>query len=168
MRSTRYQETCGSLQGEDPTELQVEFRAVKSSPQTLSVTESAPGIFTANATGTGQGAILNEDGTLNSASKPARRGSLVTLFATGEGQTSPPGVDGKVAADPLPRPMLRVLVFICGQEAPVNDAVCAPGLAGVLRVRAWVPGPIAPGPAVPITLVVGTAQSQAGVTLAVQ
>ncbi len=156
------------LAGKRTTEVQVEYRGVKSSPQTLTVAESAPGIFSMGATGSGQGVILNEEGSLNSASKPARRGSMVTLFATGEGQTSPPGVDGKVAAGPMPRPVLRVSVLIGGQEAPVYDAGCAPGLAGVLQVRAWVPGPIAPGPAVPVTLVVGEARSQAGVTMAVQ
>ena len=81
---------------------------------------------------------------------------MVTVFATGEGQTSPR------------EPRLPVSLLIGGQAAPVYDAGSAPGLAGVLRVRAWVPGPIVPGPAVPITLVVGAAQSQPGVTVAVE
>jgi uncharacterized protein (TIGR03437 family) len=140
-----------ALAGRRSTEVQVEYRGVTSSPVALAVAESAPGLFTANATGSGQGAILNEDGSLNSASKPARRGSLVTLLATGEGQTS-----------------LPVTVLIGGQQAVVSDAGQAPGLAGVLQVRAWAPGPVTPGPAVPITLVVGGAQSQPGVTVAVQ
>jgi len=145
-----------ALAGRRSAEVQVEYRGATSSPQTLAVAESAPGLFTASATGSGQGAILNEDGSLNSPSKPARRGSLLTLFATGEGQAPSPG--------PLP----PITVLIGGQEAPVYEAGCTPGLAGVLGVRAWVPGPIAPGPAVPITLLVGEARSQAGVTVAVE
>jgi uncharacterized protein (TIGR03437 family) len=158
-----------ALAGRRSTEVQVEYRGVKSSPQTLTVAESAPGIFTVASTGAGQGAILNEDGSLNSSSKPARRGSIVVLFATGEGQTSPPGVDGKVVAAPSPRPLLPVSVTISGLAAEVLYAGGAPGLvAGLLQVNARVPQGVAAGPAVPITLVVGTALSQPGVTVAVQ
>ena len=67
----------------------VEYAGIASPPVTMSVTPSAPGIFTANGSGTGQGAILNEDGTVNSAANPARKGSVVVIFATGEGQTNP-------------------------------------------------------------------------------
>jgi len=141
-----------ALAGRRSTEVQVEYRGVKSSPQTLAVAESAPGIFTAGSTGVGQGAILNEDGSLNSASKPARRGSLLALLATGGGQTSPPGVDGKVAAALWPRPVLRVAVEIGGQAAEVLQAGGAAGLvAGVLQVYARIPAAVVPGAAVPIT-----------------
>ena len=158
-----------ALAGKRSTQVQVEYLGAKSSPQTLTVAESAPGIFTAASTGAGQGAILNEDGSLNSSSKPARRGSIVVLFATGEGQTSPPGVDGKVAPAPSPRPLLPVSVTIGGLLAEVLYAGGAPGLvAGLLQVNARVPEGVTAGPAVPVTLVVSTALSQPGVTVAVQ
>ncbi len=40
----------------------------------MPVLGSRPGIFTVDGSGRGQGAILNEDGTLNSPSNPARKG----------------------------------------------------------------------------------------------
>jgi uncharacterized protein (TIGR03437 family) len=51
------------------------------------VVPSVPGIFTKTQTGTGQAAALNQDGSPNSEANPAARGSTVSLFATGEGQT---------------------------------------------------------------------------------
>ena len=70
----------------------------------LPVAPSAPGIFTVDASGVGPGAILNQDSTVNSPSNPANRGSAVALFATGAGQTDPPGVDGQVAGGPYRTP----------------------------------------------------------------
>ena len=158
-----------ALAGKRTTEVQIEYRGVKSSPQTLAVADSAPGIFTVSSTGSGQGAVLNENATFNSSSAPARRGSIIVLFATGEGQLSPPGVDGMIAAPPLPQPLLRVSVLIAGQEAEVRYAGCARGLvSGVQQVNARIPETVAPGPAVPVTLVVGEARSQPGVTVAIE
>ena len=48
------------------TEVQVEYRRVKSNPVLIAVTAATPAVFTANGSGTGQGAILNQDGTVNS------------------------------------------------------------------------------------------------------
>jgi uncharacterized protein (TIGR03437 family) len=157
-----------ALAGKRSTEVEVEYQGVKSFAQTLPVAESAPGIFSVGSNGSAQGVILNEDLSRNSVSNPARIGSIVTLFATGEGQTSPPGVDGKVAGGSTALPVLQVSVEIGNQQAQVIDANCAPGfVAGVLQVRARIPETVLPGPAVPITLVVGQTPGQEGVTLAV-
>jgi uncharacterized protein (TIGR03437 family) len=45
---------------------------------------------------------INEDGTTNSADHPAPRGSVVTLFVSGIGQTNPPLLDGQIAAGAAP------------------------------------------------------------------
>lgn len=50
--------------------------------------------------GAGQTAASNEDGTANSLGNPALRGSIVTMFATGEGQTRPVGIS--LALEPRP------------------------------------------------------------------
>lgn len=138
---------------------------------TLSVPIGAavPAIFTADSSGTGQAAAVNQDNSINSTAKPAHVGDVITLFATGEGQTSPTGVDGKPAAQPLPRPVLPVTVTIGGQTAQVQYAGGAPGeVAGVMQVNVTIPSGIQTGSAVPVVLQVGTAASPAGVTLAVQ
>ena len=133
------------------------------------MTESAPGIFTADSTGTGQASATNEDGTPNGPAQPAARGSLVTVLATGEGQTDPPGADGQLTGDPAPKPLLPVSVSIGGSDAEVLSYGGVPGmLAGFFQVTARVPAGIDPGDRVSIVLTVGAGSSQSGVTIAVQ
>jgi len=81
-------------------QVHVEYQGQTSDPFPVRVAASAPGVFTLDSTGRGQAAALNQDGSINTAVNPAPAGSIVSLFATGEGQTSPAGVDGKPAARP--------------------------------------------------------------------
>jgi uncharacterized protein (TIGR03437 family) len=147
----------------------VEYAGIASAPVPVPVIPSAPGIFTANGSGTGPGAILNQDGiTLNSAANPAGKGTVVAIFATGEGQTNPAGVDGQLAAAGLPKPLLPVSVEIGGVAADVLYAGAAPTLvAGLLQVNVRIPAN-APSGSAPVLLHVGNGTSQAGVTLAIQ
>jgi uncharacterized protein (TIGR03437 family) len=52
---------------------------------------AAPGIFTVTQNGTGQVAIVNQDGSL---STPTPAGTYVQVYGTGFGPYSPPGADG--------------------------------------------------------------------------
>ena len=150
------------------TQMQVEYLGVKSNPISLSVAVAAPGIFSTSSSGKGQGAILNQDSTPNSASNPAGRNTIITIFATGEGQTDPPGVDGKIASGVFPKPVLPVSVTIGGLDAEVVYYGAAPTLvAGVFQVNAKVPAGVAPGPAINVRLTVGGIASNE-VTIAVQ
>jgi uncharacterized protein (TIGR03437 family) len=155
------------------TEMRVVYEAPAGTMQTaawvLPVVASAPGVFTLDATGTGQAAVLNQDGSVNSAANPAARGSVISIYATGEGQTSPAGVTGSVAQSNAKTPLLPVAVRIGGMGATVQYAGSAPGeVAGVLQVNAVVPLEVMPGPAVGVTVSVGGIASQAGVTIAVK
>ena len=47
---------------------------------------ASPAIYTTGGDGTGQGYILNSDGTLNSPTNPAATGSAITIFIAGAGQ----------------------------------------------------------------------------------
>ncbi len=106
--------------GNSSTQVQVEVSGSRSSPVTAPVAGSAPGIFTADSSGTGQGAITNEDKSMNSPSQPAAKGSLVTILCTGEGQTDPAGVDGKLAGDTAPVPLLPASLTIGGMNAEIE------------------------------------------------
>jgi len=152
------------------THVQVEYQGVRSDPFLVTVAATGPGLFTANASGTGQGAILNQDGfTHNSAAAPAPRGSIVSLWGTGEGVTDPPGVDGRLAVAVLPKPVASVSVQIGGQAATVTYAGAAPGtMPGLFQINAQVPQNVQPGTDVPVTVTIGGSTSQAGVTMAVQ
>jgi len=131
---------------------------------------SHPAIFTANTSGSGQGSILNaKDGSVNSVSNPASRGDYIAVYATGEGLTNPPGVDGRVTLSPLPIPLLACSVTIAGQTAPVQHCGEAPYLAaGVLQVNVQVPSTVSAGGAMPVVLTIGKASSQTTVTVAIQ
>jgi uncharacterized protein (TIGR03437 family) len=139
-----------------------------SAPVTVNIAAAVPGIFTSDVSGGGQAAAFNSDGrTLNSSATPAAQGSTIILYGTGEGQTSPGGVDGKLAAAPLPIPILPVSVTIGGVQAVVQYAGAAYGeVAGMLQINVVVP-PAVSGSAVSVVVQVGNAVSQAGVTIAV-
>jgi uncharacterized protein (TIGR03437 family) len=147
----------------------VTYSGQTSEPAAVALASSVPGLFTMDSTGEGQAAALNESGSLNNSSTPASIGSVILLFATGEGQTSPVGVDGKPAVPPLPTPILPTAVSIGG--VPVSDLQHvggAPGaVAGLLQINAVIPAGVTPGSAVPVVIRIGDAASQSGVTLAI-
>ncbi|HUB80673.1 MAG TPA: glycoside hydrolase family 44 protein [Bryobacteraceae bacterium] len=151
------------------THVQVEYQGAASDPLTLAVSATAPGLFTALASGKGQGSILNQDQSVNSISNPAAVGSIVVLYATGEGVTDPPGVDGRPAVDVFPKPIAAVTVDIGGFPAVVQYVGAAPGyLAGLLQINAQMSANVAPGNNVPVHVTIGGVTSQDGVTLAVR
>jgi uncharacterized protein (TIGR03437 family) len=158
--------------GRASTQLEVEHLGVRSQALTIPVGAASPGIFTLNASGEGQGAILNQDTSVNSAANPAAPGSVVVIYATGAGQFRPSAADGSIiggAISALPKPVSPASVWIGGTQVEVLYAGAAPGLvAGVLQVNARIPKGISIGPSVPVLLAVGDFKSQAGVTLAVQ
>jgi uncharacterized protein (TIGR03437 family) len=158
-----------SVAGQSSTVLQLEYLGVLSSPVTLQVAATTPGVFSIAGSGQGPGAILNSDGTVNSASNPAARGDWVSIYATGAGATTPASVDGLVASAPLPVPSANVSVSIGGLPCQLNFKGAAPGLvSGVLQINAQVPAKVAPGAAVPVQVNIGSASSPLTVTVAVQ
>jgi uncharacterized protein (TIGR03437 family) len=136
----------------------------------VSMASSAPGIYTYDSSGKGPAAAINQDGvTVNTAATPTKIGDIISLYATGEGQTTPAGVDGKAASVPYPYPNLPVTATVGGQDAPVKYAGGAPGLvAGLMQVNIQIPSGIQTGNAVPVVLRVGDAFSPGGVAIAVR
>jgi uncharacterized protein (TIGR03437 family) len=159
-----------SIAGKTKVAVRVEREGLYSETMNFDVAAAAPGLFTANASGKGPGAILNASGQLNNAANPAPAGSVIVLYGTGEGQTTPSGGDGKLAtggANELPRPLLPARVFIGGIEAQVLYAGAAPGaVAGQFQMNAIVPSNLTIGQH-EIVVQFGTYRSQAGVTVAV-
>jgi uncharacterized protein (TIGR03437 family) len=87
------------------THVQVEYQGRRSDPVETPVSAVAPGLFASNAQGNGNAAALNigPNGSLsiNTPLNPAAAGSEIALYATGEGETDIPAVDGRVATDIL-------------------------------------------------------------------
>jgi trimeric autotransporter adhesin len=158
-----------AVSGNAATQMQILFQGKSVGTLSLPVVPAVPAIFTLDSTGVGPGAILNQDMTVNSTNNPAARGSVISIFATGAGQTNPPGVDGQTTGSVLAQPLLAVGVQIGGLTSNVLYAGAAPGLiSGVLQVNAVVPDEVTAGPSVPVLITIGSAASPSGVILAIR
>jgi uncharacterized protein (TIGR03437 family) len=157
------------VSGKTSTQLTITAQGKTIATVAQTVAATAPAIFTLNFSGSGAGAILNQDSSVNSPLNPAAKGTVISIFASGAGQTNPPGVDGQVTGTMLPTPLLPVTVQIGGLNAKVSYAGAAPGLvSGVTQVNALIPLGVNPGSAIPIVLNVGGVSSQVGVTIAIK
>lgn len=148
-------------------DVQVSYDGETSDPVRVAVASAQPALFSRNYSGTGQGVIYNQNGTTNSASNPATRGTIITMYLTGDGLTTPSGVDGKLGDMNPAKPILPVAVYLNGFQAEliyaggVKDAV-----AGVFQVNARVPLQVPVSDAVSVMVNVGSGATPFGVTLA--
>ncbi len=159
--------------------VQVRYAGQPSNAYNLTLAATAPAIFTVNSAGSGQGAILNGDSSYNGTGagfQPAAAGSVIQVYMTGEGQTTPAGVTGQVncpAGSPctlaqIPVPVLPVAAQVNGQPASIVFWGEAPGIvSGIMQVNLIIPPGTPSGPA-SLVIKVGSASSQAGVRVAVQ
>jgi uncharacterized protein (TIGR03437 family) len=109
----------------------------------------SPGLFTVDSSGNGQLAATNQDGTVNNGANPAKAGSYITLYGTGQGVVSGMPPDGQ------PTPKTRLLptssdikVFINSDFVPQSDiefSGLAPGFVGVWQINVKVPSNVPPG-----------------------
>jgi uncharacterized protein (TIGR03437 family) len=159
------------LAGHVTTNVEVIYNGTASPPVTLNVIDAVPAIFTVPTTGGGQGAILNQDFSLNAQGNGALPGDLVYIYGGGAGQTTPPGRTGGVTGSGAPVATLNlpVTVFIDGVQATtVPYAGPAPGLIeGVFQINVQIP-PNARSGALPVVIAVGDKVTQPGVTVAVK
>jgi uncharacterized protein (TIGR03437 family) len=157
------------LAGKSQTDVRVFLGTQASDVKQMAVTTAAPGLFTVGATGSGQGAILNQSATVNSDSLPAPKGSIVSVFLTGAGETDAAGESGAIgSSDPLQRVIAPVTVTIGGQRATVLYSGAVPdSVQGLYQVNVEVPLST-PSGAVPIRLTVDGKPAQESVILVVQ
>jgi uncharacterized protein (TIGR03437 family) len=163
------------IAGRTTTTLQIIYQGVKSAAISYNVSNAAPGIYTQNQQGTGPGAILNQNNTVNGPSQPASAGSYVAVYLTGTGNTSPAGSTGGVIptnGTGLKTIALPVTATIGGLPATVAYAGSAPGDAeGVMQVNLEIPSGLTTGPQ-PILIALGSGSTnvfttQTGVTVQV-
>ncbi len=141
---------------------------VASNTVSIPVLASALRIFSADSTGHGQAAALNQDGTVNSPGNPAAAGTYVSLFGGGEGLTSPTLGDGAINPYPAPLPQVPITATIGGVAVQPQYAGEAPGLVyGILQVNLKIPASVKSG-AIPVTLTNGTTASQSDITISVK
>jgi uncharacterized protein (TIGR03437 family) len=101
-------------------EMNFDWRSI---PVRIPVWPARPGLFTANSSGKGQAAALNQDGSVNSPANPAVKGSIAVFYGTGGGVEN-----------------LPTKVFIDGIECEVLYAGQAPSLiAGAWQLNVRIP-----------------------------
>lgn len=147
------------LAGVPEAQLTVTVNGLTSDRVAIPVVATHPGLFPA---------VWNQDGTLNSPDNRAAVGSIVVLYATGQGVTMPASRTGAYP-DPAtaiyPAPLAETTLRIGGIVAELLFAGHAPGTAGVMQVNARVPFGIVPGSTVSVVLQVGLAESPTAVLL---
>ena len=145
----------------------------------VDTTAAAPGIFTLDGSGAGQAAALTysmKSGqySINGASSPVHVGDILVLYLTGEGVyansiTTPDGYIVPATLSPLPQMNPLPAVTIGSSAAAVQYAgPLVGGILGVLQINAVVPMGATTGNAVPVSVAIGTATTQPGVTVVVK
>ena len=129
------------LAGSTQVDLRITTAAGSSQILTLQVVPVQPNIFV----------VLNSDGTVNSASNPARPGGTIMILVSGAGAIHPALPDGTIAASPAPTPAQAVQAGFsyncpgphpqfCSQTVTPTYAAGIPGMViDMLRVDAQVP-----------------------------
>jgi uncharacterized protein (TIGR03437 family) len=134
-------------------------------PQPITVAAAAPGIYTVNGSGQGQGIIIgvNSAGaqTIADPSNPVHAGDTIVIYCTGLGEVSPPVAAGSPAPlNVLSSTVNPVTVTIGGVTASVAFAGLTPASAGLYQVNAVVPAGVSAGDQVPVVLAAAGQQSQ--------
>jgi len=142
-------------------EVEVRYQGKSASAFSASVAPSAPALFTADATGKGLAAAINQDGSYNTSTNSAGIGSTISLFVTGAGAP----------------PLQPVIVTMGGAPAEVQQAGPADGALGVLRIDVRVPSDVFANlrfllgqninVPVPVSVRIGNASSQPGIYVTV-
>lgn len=134
----------------------------------LQMTTVSPGIFICPLTQTGQlrqACIVNQDGTVNTQTNPAPRGSTISIYMTGLGSVPNAPADGQPDPGILPGQASLDVIFsaVATGSVPhqpgdpkmfVQYIGLAPGYVGLWQVNVTVPLGTPPGTQIPIGVLV--------------
>jgi uncharacterized protein (TIGR03437 family) len=158
-----------AVAGKTSTQVQVQYQGAVSNTMTVPVRAATPAIFTLDSTGVGPGAILNQDNSVNSTGNPAARLSVIAIYCTGGGITTPSSADGAVIGGPTFVLAQTPVVTIGGVNAAVKYAGAAPGaVAGLTQINVEVPAALTPALALPVVVKIGNFFSTGSATVAVK
>ena len=157
------------LAGQFQTSLQATANSQISGSVTVNLAPFAPGIFSVNGQGTGQGVILDSAYHVTGTTNPATRGNIVQIFCTGLGAVSHQPATGAPAptSPPLATTTANPTVTIGGVQAEVVFSGLAPGSVGEYQVNVKVAAGVASGSALPVVISIGGVNSNT-VTMAVK
>ena len=115
---------------------------------TVPLAATAPGVFSMNANGLGDGAIRRADYSVVSQANPAKPGDIVQVYLTGLGAVNPAVPDGTAApSSPLAKVTAPVTAFIGGiQVSNIQFQGLSPGMASLYQLNLQIPSNVGAGP----------------------
>ena len=147
--------------------VQVVYNGQTSAEVDMPVTQADPGIFSADQSGSGQGAILNCDGSNNSPDNPAPAGAVVTLYATGGGPTQSWVDTAALVSEAIPLAS-AAQATVGGEPAQVLYAGTAVGkVAGTTQITLRLPADL-PSGSQQIVVTIAGEQSPATTTVSIR
>jgi uncharacterized protein (TIGR03437 family) len=164
------------LAGAGAAQLTAFSNGFQSASVTVSLAPAGPGVFTMDQTGGGQAAVLISGTGLLAAlagsfpnARAAREGEYLEIFANGLGSvTNRPATGAASPSSPLAETQADVMVRLGdGALVAASFAGLAPGFVGLYQVNVPVAAGAPSGPAVPLALIVGGAESNT-VTIAIE
>jgi uncharacterized protein (TIGR03437 family) len=154
--------------GGENTRVVISYQGKRGNAVSMPVMTTHPGLFTLDSSGSGLVVALNQDNSVHGLNNPAARGTVVQLYGTGMGVTSPASVDGQLAGPPYASPAGAASVSIGGRKAQVQYFGAAPGLAnGMFQANVVIPIDCPKG-LVPISVTIGDYTSPAVTRVMVQ
>jgi len=127
--------------------------AILAVPEIITIGPTAPGIFSVNQDGKGQGVIVDASNRLlDGTQASAAPGQVVVIYCSGLGATTPAVASGQAApSNPLALVTPTPVVNIGGASAVVQFAGMTPGLVGLYQINVVVPAGVS-GAAVPVSI----------------
>jgi uncharacterized protein (TIGR03437 family) len=129
------------IAGRSSTQVRVMYNGVATNSESMQVLPTAPGLFYIDLPNSLQGAVLNQDGSVNSVNNPANVGDVVAIFGTGGGAAGVAGVTGGFWGTEISTLLSpSVAASISQVNAPVIYAGTAPTLpSGFFQVNVQIP-----------------------------
>jgi uncharacterized protein (TIGR03437 family) len=122
---------------------------------TVEMSPVSPALFTSNASGSGQIAAINEDGTISGPTDPARRGTIVALYGTGHGQVAGAPPDGQLVSGLAPtfdKPRVLINNVPVAEEDVLFSGLAPEAVLGLWQINVRIPETAAVGNAVPVVV----------------
>jgi uncharacterized protein (TIGR03437 family) len=131
----------------------------------IPLASASPGLFVEGAQQSGPIAALNQDNTVNTATNPAARGTIIQIFGTGQGPVAGAPPDGQASTGLVPTSVLPQIILGpsgAGTQVPAANITysgLAPGNVGLWQINFTIPPGAPSGTSVPITVYMNSISS---------
>jgi uncharacterized protein (TIGR03437 family) len=132
-----------------------------STPQSVTLAEYAPGVFTYARTATSlDPVIVHADNQLVTPANPATANEVLVIYGTGVGSfDNPPATGAAASSAPLAASLLTPTVAVAGSAAQVLFAGLTPGFVGLVQINIQLPATLPAGNTLPLTVAFGSSNA---------